>query len=212
MFELLAVSKAKTEVARLIVSKIYYMKKLTFTSTNALIPRFSFLRFCFLSLIDFTSYSVFGSSVDDQTGPLLKTSGFFFKSIVLDITGYLLLLNLARNFTINLYFQSCWIKSTLWYRSISLSSKMAPRLKILYYSVDLYRSKPLISPVPFNLHSIAFRDRGIVVSQSLLFSQLIKNNLSNRYGITPFILKLINYSWGQLSTNEACMGYMHEPW
>lgn len=78
MFELLAVSKAKTEVARLIVSKIYYMKKLTFTSTNALIPRFSFLRFCFLSLIDFTSYSVFGSSVNDQTGPLLKTSGFFF--------------------------------------------------------------------------------------------------------------------------------------
>ena len=58
-------SKAKTEVARLIVSKIYYMKKLTFTSTNALIPRFSFLRFCFLSLIDFTSYSVFGSSVND---------------------------------------------------------------------------------------------------------------------------------------------------
>ena len=77
-------SKAKTEVARLIVSKIYYMKKLTFTSTNALIPRFSFLRFCFLSLIDFTSYSVFGSSVNDQTGPLLKTSVFFNK----DCFGY----------------------------------------------------------------------------------------------------------------------------
>lgn len=126
-------SKAKTEVARLIVSKIYYMKKLTVTSTNGLIPRFSFLRFCFLNLIDFTSYfcssrnvsvlnsvrfstvsnfdlpfSVFGSSINDQTGPLLKTSVFFFFiSIVLDITGYLLLLNLARNFTINLYSQSC---------------------------------------------------------------------------------------------------------
>ena len=97
-------SKAKTEVARLIVSKIYYVKKIDFYFNN---PRFSFLRFCFLSLIDFTSYSVFGSSVNDQTGPLLKTSVFFFISIVLDITRYLLLLNLARNFTINLYFQSC---------------------------------------------------------------------------------------------------------
>ena len=96
-------SKAKTEVARLIVSKVYYMKKLTVTSTNGLIPRFSFLRFCFLNLIDFTSYfcssrnvsvlnsvrfstvsnfdlpfSVFGSSINDQTGPLLKTSVFSF--------------------------------------------------------------------------------------------------------------------------------------
>ena len=154
VFELLTVSKAKTEVARLIVSKIYYVKKIDFYFNN---PRFSFLRFCFLSLIDFTSYSVFGSSVNDQTGPLLKTSVFFFISIVLDITRYLLLLNLARNFTINLYFQSCWITSTLWYRSIPLSSKMASRLKILYYSVDLHRSKPLISPVPFNLHFHCFQ-------------------------------------------------------
>ena len=33
--------------------------------------------------------------------------------------------------------------------------------------------------------SIVFRDRGIVMWQSLLFSQLIKNNLSNRCGIAP---------------------------
>ena len=55
----------------------------------------------------------------------------------------------------------------------------------LLTSVDLHRSKPLISLAPFNLASIVFRVRGIVMSQSILFSQPVTNNLSNRCRSPP---------------------------
>ena len=55
----------------------------------------------------------------------------------------------------------------------------------LLTSVALHRSKPLISLVPFNLASIVFRGRGIVMAQSLLFSQSVTNNLSNRCRSPP---------------------------
>ena len=41
----------------------------------------------------------------------------------------------------------------------------------------------LLQRFPLICTSIVFRDRDIVIWQSLLFSQLIKNNLSNRCGI-----------------------------
>ena len=46
---------------------------------------------------------------------------------------------------------------------------------------------------PLICTSIVFRDRGIVMWQSLLFTQLIKNDLSNRYEIAPWILKAAVY-------------------
>ena len=57
-------------------------------------------------------------------------------------------------------------------------------------TVDPHHSEPLISSLICT--SIIFRDRGIVMWQSLLFSQLINNNLSSRCGIAP-VQMLVKY-------------------
>ena len=66
-------------------------------------------------------------------------------------------------------------------------------MKIMFLRVDLHRSKPLISLAPLICTSIVFSYRGIVMWQSLLFSQPIKNKLSNRCGIARFWVRF----WGE---------------
>ena len=102
----------------------------------------------------------------------------------------------------------------------------------LLTSVDLHRSKPLISLAPFNLASIVFRVRGIVMSQSILFSQPVTNNLSNRcrsppshrclhfYTVNAWTYEEVVYEiracwhgcWGPQICEVTCGGSPHLSW
>ena len=108
--------------------------------------------------------------------PNKTKTGKFFKLKCLPARIYMLNLINRSTHLINRQFLSI--------RHPFMGAKSCQKLRFCRYTCSvqnlLFHWSPLICI------SIVFRDRLIVIWKSLLFSQLIKNNLSDRYGIARF--------------------------